>query len=471
MKSIFFTLFAFCFITFSSAQNQTFSPKFSFDADSEIDAQFVMKDNYNHYLITAINKSGMVAKNQVILRKFDQQNNLVETITHPFHPANDISTLHTYHGAFEIGTDKVVVFSESYSGKNKKSEIYKHVFDKKIGQFTTTLVASNPILSLMKAGNVDVKKSENGAFIAINYRKHSGKKEPEVNYTTVLNGSNLEVVWQKEFTFTDEATSQRFLVTNSGKGIFVRNPNSYKLDNYLVLVSNESQDNLTVGESIKLHEPKALSIGTQDYLVAYNYPTKGIRRGDYTHFMFYDLGTGTILQNNKVEGIVADSKLNAIEYRGITVQNNEIHILTEHKQEIGTKPTAGFSSSSFPETKYAYATSYLMILGIDGVIKSRTNLITEYNQDASLYKSFGVGYNKGKTFINTGRNRGCYDLYDFVADFKSQAFINFPINSDPDKYSTVVYVNQLVHYFPDSNKYVFARTINGKEMSLVTVTP
>lgn len=471
MKSIFFTFFAFCFFTVSFAQSHTFGSKFSFDVESEIDAQFVMKDNYNHYLITAVNKSGMAAKNQVILRKFDQQNNLVETITHPFHPANDISTLHTYHGAFEIGNEKVVVFSESYSGKKKISEIYKHVFDKKSGQFTTTLLVSNPILSLMKAGNVDVKKSENGAFIAINYRKHSAKKEPEVNNTTVLNGSNLEVVWQKEFTFTDEATTQRFLVTNSGKGIFVRNPNSYKLDNYLVLVSNDSQDNLTVGEAIKLHEPKAISIGSQDYLVAFNYPTKGIRRGDYGHIMLYDLSSGSILQNNKIEGFNSVAKINDVEYRAITLQNNEISIFVECKVEAGTKVATGFTASSFPETQYTYGPSSLITLGNDGVVKSVNTLLTSTTGVAPLYRSFGLGSAKGKTFIQTGLFRGFYELNTMMSDPKSPSYINFGNINDPERMSKVVYVNQLVHYFPDSNKYLFARIVNDTEMSLISVIP
>ena len=50
--------------------------KFDVDTKSELDMQLVMKDNYNYYMASVVNRDGMLAQNQVIIRKFDQKNQL-----------------------------------------------------------------------------------------------------------------------------------------------------------------------------------------------------------------------------------------------------------------------------------------------------------------------------------------------------------------------------------------------------------
>ena len=117
--------------------------KFDYDQKNEQDPKVVLLDNYNHYMLTVINVDGMQATNQIILRKFDQKNNLVNTFVQEF-PNKDMFTLHNYMGSFEIGTDKVVVFTDTYSNKTKKKEIHKVVFDKKSQTFTT--VKTKPLI-------------------------------------------------------------------------------------------------------------------------------------------------------------------------------------------------------------------------------------------------------------------------------------------------------------------------------------
>jgi len=147
---------SFALLVFSSliAQNKVdWGTKFDVDTKNEQDMQLVMKDNYNYYLASVVNHDGMLAQNQVIIRKFDQKNQLVNTFTQNF-PLADMFTLHFYKGSFQVGNDKFVVFTHSYSNKTKKAQLDKIVFDKTSGTFTTTTLFEYPIISLSKSGDI-----------------------------------------------------------------------------------------------------------------------------------------------------------------------------------------------------------------------------------------------------------------------------------------------------------------------------
>jgi len=146
------------------AQTPEWGEKFDFDSKNELEPKFVLTDNYNYYLLTVVNKYGMMSSNQIILRKFDQKNALMETITHPFPVLEGGGTLHNFLGSYAIGTEKAVVFTQSYSGKSKRDEVYQHVFDKTSKKFTSTMLMGFPIVSNSKSGDVKVKQSQNGAF-------------------------------------------------------------------------------------------------------------------------------------------------------------------------------------------------------------------------------------------------------------------------------------------------------------------
>src|SRR5258705_9068256 len=103
--------------------------KFAYSLTEETNAQLVLADNYNIYLLTLTNVDGMMSSHKVTIRKFDQKNQLVGTFTQDFKKP-DIGTLYNYLGCKEINDHQVAVFAESYSGKEKKKDIYKYVFDK-----------------------------------------------------------------------------------------------------------------------------------------------------------------------------------------------------------------------------------------------------------------------------------------------------------------------------------------------------
>lgn len=466
MKNNLFTLLLLFGFGTTFAQQAEWGSKFDFDAKNELAPKFVLVDNYNYYLLSVLDRIGMMAKSEIILRKFDQKNNLVETTKHAL-PVLDSGTLHNILGSFAIGNEKAVVFTQSYSNKAKKNDLYKHVLEKSTGKFTSTLIASYPILSAMKSGSVTVKQSDNKMYFVLNYQVHSSKKEPDVNHVKVINGSSLEVEWEKEVTYTDEYYTRDVVATNSGNVVYVRPAYSYKLDNYISLVTKDDQKAMQVGEKIDIHQPKAISIGTQDYLLAFNYPSKGVRRGDYGYLMLYDLSSGSILQNNEIEGFNSVIKIKEVAFRDVIAQNNMLYIFAEAKVDATPKPTPG--STGFPESIFTYGPSFLIMMGNDGKVSKMNPIIASTNNVADLFHAFGVINVKGEYFINTGMYSGLYSWNDIINNKKTVDKVAFgqqkPLGVEGKK---IDFINQLMHYYVDRNQFLFALVIDGTQMTIGT---
>ena len=71
MKNNLFTLlFLFVFGT-TFAQQAEWGSKFDFDAKNELAPKFVLVDNYNYYLLSVLDRIGMMAKSEIILTPRD----------------------------------------------------------------------------------------------------------------------------------------------------------------------------------------------------------------------------------------------------------------------------------------------------------------------------------------------------------------------------------------------------------------
>lgn len=97
---------------------------------------------------------------------------------------------------------------------------------------------------------------------------------------------------------------------------------------------------------------------------------------------------------------------------------------------------------------------------------------------AELFHSYGFINIKGNYYIGIGhyyeRNTtfGSFNELDPAQNYeKKQANQISLYPSDPLKHKNGVrYVNQLIHYFPDSNKLLFARVIDEGKMSLLQIS-
>ena len=468
MKKIFlFTVIIVSQLSFSQLRFE-FGPTFDYDVKAEIKPEFVLTDNYNTFLLSTINSNGLMSSNIAIVRKFDQKNQLANTYKQQF-PNFDIGTMNNVLGTCATNTGKAAVFLETYSTKSKKTDISKLVFDKQTNEFTTTVVTTYPILSAGKSANVSLKKSDNGNYIAIRCTKHRAKEESEVSLLLVLDANSLETIWQKEVSFDDKYYTEFHSVSNSGKVVLIRSAKGWKLDNYVTIVTSDSQENKTFEEEIKLQEPKLVTIGTQDYLIAFNYPAKGVRSGDYSKIIFYDLTLGKTLQNNKVSEFSNLRKLINVEIKNVFLQNNEIHLFTQAKTQMDDKnPDGSVNSQAFFNPKYRYELSNLFVMSYEGTLKSILKLQTDTSREVLVSDSFGLIKLKGTYYLNTGHYSGFYALNpDFSRNPNN--ILSFTNYEDPDRNYNLIYVNQLINFLPDSNRHIFARTIGLDKMSLVNV--
>ena len=428
--------------------------KFELNAETEISPVVVLRDNYNFYLHTVTNTFGMLAKHEITFRKFDQKNQLVNTYTKDF--KIDISTLHNHLGSFELNNNKVAVYIESYANKSKKTELYQYVFDKTTGEFSTTVVASYPLANLLQMGTFRVNRSQNGNFIGVVFEKYHSKKEPEEIDCMVLDSQSLTEVFKKTTTYTDASEAHGFTVTNTGKIILVRYPNSNKEKKYLTLVDGATATNKTVEEAVGFDNPKMLSIGSMEYLVAFNYADKRYPRGNYTHLVFYDFENGRVLKNTPID-FKTTTEMTAITIGNVFVENNEIHLFVEGQFKNGIIPSKSFPNNpNMGDPKYAYGPCRLLVFSTEGDYKSTVNFDNRYYGDYPFYHSMGVVKIMNDYLVQTGGFSEYSTIYKVAQDSKTA--VNYSPNYSITNNIYCRNVNQLFWYNYDTRMLTIARS-------------
>ncbi|MEJ7610626.1 MAG: hypothetical protein WKF88_05540 [Ferruginibacter sp.] len=446
---------------------------FDFKYEEEQEPKLVLTDSYNAYLLTYINTNGILSKREIIIRKFDQKNQLVDTYKKTF-PEIDNGTLYNYIGSAAMpGNNKVVIFTESYTGKSDKQDLYRHIFDKATGSFTTSLVKSFPMESVNKKGVFQFELSENNRFIGIVNVKNSTKKEVVQNTVMMLDVANAGLLWSKDIPLEAKDYERSFTVTNSGKAVFVRAAKGMKLYNYLTVVTEAAAENKELGEEVQLQDPKAISIGNRDYLLAFDHNAKGLRSGDFEKFMLYDLDAAKIMNNNKISIFNNLKDVKEVEIRNVFIQNNEFHIFAEARVKAGTRPVKvnQFSTMAFDEPYYRYGPAYMIIMDYEGKIKNIAALGVNQNNLAEIYPSFGVVNVKGDyRIIGSGS-----EIYKWspngnfsVNPKESVRFRTYDNTLENALWWDWQPVPHLFGYLPDSKKFIIGRYYN-KQLSLITV--
>ncbi len=467
---------AFASVTLSAQVKKEWGAKFDYNQKDELDPKLVMADNYNHYMLTVINRDGMQAQNQIIIRKFDQKNNLVNTLVQEF-PNKDIYTLHAYLGSFEIGNDKVVVFTDSWSNKTKKKEIHKVVFDKKAEAFTSTLVVGYTFESMMKSGTAGVVGSQNGAFIAVTYQKFSNRKIAEETDCTVLDGKTLEPVWKKAVTMPLELYTDNVTVSNSGKLVFVKRVVDKSAKHSLSVVDANGTEDKEFSSNIKINKPLVFSIGDQDYFIAFSCTAKQ-RDNFYDSVLLYDLKSGVILKENPIKVFSGVKDLQEIKYDLLSLQNNEIHLFVECKYQTGTRPDPAFPNTpAFTIPVYSSGVATFLAMDMDGTLKKTVDFKVAPVND-NLVGCVGIINFQGSYFVNAG------NIHDPYGKFRSGFFKleppTFELNSTNYQY-TIPYneestdfrfgrsINQFCKYFPDNKRMLMAASYGDGKVAFVSL--
>lgn len=446
--------------------NPIFGVPFSFDVNKEENPQIVLQDNYNHYLVT-ITQKGIL---DIIIRKFDQQNQLVDTFKHNY--SINPNTLHNVKGIHQVDANRVVIFIESYSGKTKQAEVFQYLFDKTTGKFTSEILGTYTFQSVLKSGSLYVSKSENSKYLGIVYQNYNAKDQPEISECKILNAQTLETVFKKTIKYQDEFYTSERIMSDNGALILLRSPRSWKGTNYISIVTAEGETTKNVEENTKLFRPIAVSINNQDYLIAFNHKTKGIRRGDFGNIMFYDINQGVTLKNNPIEGFNSIKDINEVNFRYAFTQNNEFHIFVEAVYPQGTKPSASFPNNpNFNQPILVFGGARLLVFDFTGNLKHNIVINTNNDTEQGFYNSYGVSVINGNYYVNTGLyykngnyNYGLYKI-DPSNNFNvTNIFFRYNSNSDYSFKS----VNQLMHYNPETKFLLLSRTHNnGENMSFI----
>lgn len=474
MKKIIIFYISICFAGVSFGQQSTeYGNAFDFKFEEEQEPKLVLTDSYNAYLLTHINTDGMLSKHEIIIRKFDQKNQLTDTYKQTF-PEIDNGTLYNYVGVAEMpGSNKLVIFTESYSKKSEKQDIYRHIFDKATGSFTTSLVKSFPMESINKKGVFQFKVSENKRFIGIINLKNSTKKEQVQNTVMVFDVANANLLWAKDIALEATDYERSFTVTNSGKLVLVRAAKGMKLFNYLTLVSETNTENKQLSEAVQLQDITAVSIGNQDYLLSFDHDAKGLRDGDFEKFMLYDLDAGTIINNNKIATFNKLTDIKSVDIRNVFIQNNEFHIFVEARVKAGTRSVKvnQFSTMAFDEPFYRYGPAYMIAMDFVGKINKITPLDANLNALTEKYPSFGVVNIKGNYRINSGGA----EIYKWspTGNFttipkESILFQTYDKTLEPSLWWDWKPVPHLFGYLPDSKKFILGRYYN-RQLSFITI--
>jgi hypothetical protein len=471
MKFILSSILFISIITTSFAQPKfEWSEKFDYNQLIEKQPALVLADNYNTFLFSHINEHGILSNHKLMVRKFDQKNQLLETITQEF-PKIDAGTLYNYLGFVEVNSNQLTAYTESYSGKEKKQDIHQHVFEKTTGKFTTSLLVSFPMESVMKKGTVEMSASENKRFVVIANMKNSTKKEVAMNEVVMVDATSSKVLWNKSAELGMKNTERSLTVTNGGKAVLLRADKGFVLRNFLTIVTADKQEDLSFDEEVQLHHPKAISIGSQDYLVDFNHNCKGLRAGNFEKFMLYDLSSGKILKNTKVTEFNS-STITAMDIRNIFIQNNEIHLFVEAKIKAGTRPVKAnaMSTMTFDEPFYKFGNSALIVMNYQGEILRIKPISSEDNAMAELHHSFGVVNIMGKYFINGGLAYGIHPLpTETKTGDLNKSLGLYHEKKDPFYNISSKYACQLFQFIPDSKKLIIFRTHGEDKMSIVNV--
>lgn len=464
-----------CFLSLQIfAQNEfKFGQKFTLNRNEEKDVKMWPGDKNTYFMQSVITEQSIPNKYQIIVRKFDNSNNLAGdySIDMPqiekFAPVN-------YLGSY-ISGNKISFITETYAGKAKTKEIYRINFDTSSQQFSKELVASYPIESTFKSGTAKFETSENGRYGTIIFYEHSPRKEPVKINILVLETQSNNKIWEKKLSLNPGTSDTDLFITNNGNVGLLR---SQDQNAFLLYVTPDSENEKLFTEKMKFVSEKLVTIGSKDYLLAFNSIAKGVKfnASNFENLMLYDVQEGKIISNNVVKSYNDGSKISQLLIPYSYASGDTIYLFTESKLEAGSKQVKSpMGSMMISETVYAYGDPRIVAIKTSGEIEN----ITKFNSNkmTSEYgiSSLGMSNIKGNVILKTTdlSNISLLDLQNFSS--KNIISTDIPngiteksLKDDPYRLSGIPYTQALL-YRPEVNTLVFPRSMDGNQASIVSI--
>lgn len=401
MKLKTFTALAICISSIAFAQTTyKYGTKFTFDPTQEKDVKLISGGADTYYMQSSINENSIRSNNKILVRKFDNSNNLKQTFFYEMPQIEKYAPIN-YLGSFESG-NKIVFITETYAGKVKKKDIYKIIFDKSTATFAQELLASYPIESTMKSGTTYFERSENGRYGAVVFYQHSPRKEPVKISINVIDTGSLKSVWAKDITGEAGSSDTDFFVTNSGNIGLLRSANQ---NASLLFVTASGQEEKFFTEKMKIISETAVSIGDKDYLIAFNSTPKTVKfnASNFENLMLYDIKEGKIIANDVVKQYNDGSKIADLFIPYTYVSGDKIYIFTESKLDAGTRQVKS-PMGTMMITETAYKTGDPRIVAINtttGKVEAVNKLNSERLHELENH-SLGLVNIKGNYIFKTG---------------------------------------------------------------------
>jgi len=469
MKFKIFTIFALGIAVSAFSQAKyNHGNKFDFDKTIEKDVKMIAGDASSFYMSSITNENTFDSKSQILVRKFDNTNNLKQTFSYNI-PQMEKYAYINYLGSFDAGNN-IVFMTETYAGKLKKKNIYKIIFDKTSGTFKEDLMATFPIESVMKSGTSYFEKSENGRYGAVVFYEHPPRKEPVKINISVFETANLKTVWEKQITGEAGSSDTHFFVANSGNVGLLR---SAQQNGSLLYVTPTGQEEKFFTEKMKIVSEHTVSIGSKEYLLAFNSTPKTIKMNaaNFENLMVYDIAEGKIISNEVVSQYNDGSKIVEIYTPYSTVSSDNIYLFTESRINAGTRQVKSpMGTMMINETYYVTADPRMVIINATtGKIDNVVALNGKGRKNAELdLHALGIINVKGNYIMKKGEN---YDLTAVNLDSKSVVELkNMPpyketqaaqFQGSGDAYS------QALLYRPDVKGIYYPRTYDGSRSAAI----
>ena len=472
MKLKIITLFAFCISLFSFSQS-TYSHGnlFDFNKNFEKDVQLVPGGKDSYYMHSRINEDNYAANNIIIVRQFDNNNDLKQTFSHEM-PQLEKFAYVNYLGSFDSG-NKIVFISETYVGKLKKKDIYKIIFDKVSGTFKDELLESFPIESVMKSGTTKFEKSENGRFGAIVFYEHSPRKESAKINIHVIETGSLKTAWKKQVIGEPTSYDTHFFVANSGNVGLLR---VLKENAFLQYVTASSEEEKLFTEKMKIANETVVNIGSKEYLLAFNSTSQTfkVNGGKFDQLMLFDIEEGKIIGNDATPQYYRDGKILEVLFPYITVSGDKIYAFTENIVAIGKKQIrTPMGGSMDGETIYHSQNPNMVIINYTtGKLEAAQNVFPAISTDME-HHSLGIVNIKGNFYV---KNTSVFNLDKINLDTKElkQYQLEKKSNESAERrslYSSTGNVySQAVLYRPETNTLHYPRNYpESKSAAIVSI--
>lgn len=466
MKLKTFTALAICISSIAFAQTTyKYGTKFTFDPTQEKDVKLISGGTDTYYMQSSINENSIRSNNKILVRKFDNANNLKQTFFYEMPQIEKYAPIN-YLGSFESG-NKIVFITETYAGKVKKKDIYKIIFDKSAATFTQELLATYPIESTMKSGTTYFERSENGRYGAVVFYQHSPRKEPVKISINVIDTGSLKSVWAKDITGEAGSSDTDFFLTNSGNIGLLRSANQ---NAFLLFVTASGQEEKFFTEKMKIISETAVSIGDKDYLIAFNSTPKTVKfnASNFENLMLYDIKEGKIIANDVVKEYNDGSKIADLFIPYTYVSGDKIYIFTESKLDTGTRQVKS-PMGTMMITETAYKAGDPRIVAINtatGKVEAVNKLNSERLHELENH-SLGLVNIKGNYIFKTG---SLLNLSAINFDNNGSSVLHSlskATGNDPHFGGGEVY-NQALLYRPESKTLAYPRSMEN-QASIVAI--